>query len=235
MSDGSLDAESLRRFDEEGYLVFPGFLAPDHTSQLIADMGQLPLLGEGPSRGSGPMACLGFGLDGLGGLPTHPPTLALVSSVMGGRRYAMRHINAHLQSEGEAGNTWQCAPAPTSYADPTMPERAAGARSHDYPCGPPSDPYTTDHGLLNLDRKMCHTLYYPDGISGEIGGASAFALQWPLGTRADADPRQPAQTCSSCRAATRSCSPRTTSSPLSFPTRPICPVPLPSTRCRVEA
>ena len=112
MSDGSLDADSLRRFDEEGYLVFPGFLAPDHTSQLIADMGQLPLLGEGPSRGSGPMACLGFGLDGLGGLPTHPPTLALVSSVMGGRRYAMRHINAHLQSEGEAENTWQCAPHP---------------------------------------------------------------------------------------------------------------------------
>ena len=174
-SDGSLDAESLRRFDEEGYLVFPGFLAPDHTSQLIADMEQLPLLGEGPSRGSGPMCCLGFGLDGLGGLPTHPPTVALVSSVMGGRRFAMRHINAHLQSEGEAGNTWQCAPAPTSYAGPTMPERAAGARSHDYPCGPPSDPYTTDHGLLNLDRKMCHTLYYPDGISGEIGGAPDFA------------------------------------------------------------
>eukprot|EP01045_Picozoa_sp_COSAG04_P043260 COSAG04_NODE_14093_length_580_cov_21.212058_2_plen_71_part_01 len=71
MSDGSLEAESLRRFDEEGYLVFPGFLAPDHISQLVADMEQLPLLGEGPSRGSGPMACLGFGLDGLGGLPTH--------------------------------------------------------------------------------------------------------------------------------------------------------------------
>ena len=126
MSDGSLDAESLRRFDEEGYLVFPGFLAPDHTSQLVADMEQLPLLGEGPSRGSGPMACLGFGLDGLGGLPTHPPTLALVSSVMGGRRYAMRHINAHLQSEGEAENTWQCAPThlirrPHNLREPLVP------------------------------------------------------------------------------------------------------------------
>ena len=93
------------------------------------------------------MVSLGFPTDSLGGLPTHPPTIELVASVMGGRSFAMRHINAQLFRCDAAGNTWH----------------------HDYPCGPPSNPYTVDHGQLSLDRKMCHALYYPEGLDGTIG------------------------------------------------------------------
>ena len=133
---------ALERFESEGFLIFPGFLSPDHTDRLLADMAQLPPY-DGETRGAGPMVSLSFPTAGLGGLPTHPPTIELVSSVMGGRGFAMRHLNAQLFRGETAGNTWHT----------------------DYPCGPPGDPYPVDHGLLNLDRRMCHALYYPEGLN----------------------------------------------------------------------
>ena len=40
---------------------------------------------------------------------------------------------------------------------------------HAQSVGVPGNPYPTDHGLLNRDLMMCHTLYYPRGLDGSIG------------------------------------------------------------------
>jgi hypothetical protein len=144
---GQLDDATLARFEEDGFLCFPNFLSAQHASRIVEDMGTLPLLGEGPGRGSGPMECLRFRTSGLGGFPTMPKLVALVESVMGGRRFAMNHLNAHMAVAGENGNSWH----------------------HDYPSGPPGDPYTLDHAFLDRERRMVHVLCYPDGLSGEVG------------------------------------------------------------------
>ena len=52
--DGSLAQEALRRFEDDGYCVFPGFLDADHVERLLVDLAQLPTY-DGETRG-GPRA-----------------------------------------------------------------------------------------------------------------------------------------------------------------------------------
>ena len=52
--DGSLAQEALRRFEDDGYSVFPGFLDADHVERLLVDLAQLPTY-DGETRG-GPRA-----------------------------------------------------------------------------------------------------------------------------------------------------------------------------------
>ena len=119
------------QFARDGFVVFPQFLQPVHVDRVRADIRELPRYSD-TARGSGPMACLGFPTEGLGGLPTHPAAVEAVAAVIGHRRFAMRHINAQQFGPGEPGNTWH----------------------HDYVCGPPGQPYPVDHGRFP-DRHPC--------------------------------------------------------------------------------
>ena len=54
---GSLAQEALRRFEDDGYCVFPGFLDADHVSRLLIDLAQLPAY-DGETRGRHPTPML---------------------------------------------------------------------------------------------------------------------------------------------------------------------------------
>ena len=116
LPDGALDAGSLTHFETEGFLCFPSLLSDRYADQLVQEMNQLPLVGDGPLKGSGPMECFRF--CELGGVPTLPALVTVLEQIFGGRRFAMHHLNAQVQFAGDNGNSWH----------------------HDYPSGPPCDP-----------------------------------------------------------------------------------------------
>ena len=100
-------------FREEGYLIFPRFLTPEHVARITADMDCIPehrhIIRENPTHwwGTGSLGCVEASTEGLGGLTSHPPALALVAAVaFGGYDFAVHHIHAHVHYEGDPGVRW---------------------------------------------------------------------------------------------------------------------------------
>ena len=109
-------AEMRERFDSDGVLVFPAFLSPEHIARISADMDAIPehhrlYLGEGDARhwwGTRSPGFIEASVEGLGGLTSHPTTLALLGALaFDGFDFAIHHAHAHIHERGDLGQEWQ--------------------------------------------------------------------------------------------------------------------------------
>jgi hypothetical protein len=108
-------------FERDGLLCFPSFLSDGHVDRICSDMDAIPehhriVIGDGDARHWWGTRSPGFveaRVGGLGGLVSHPSTVALLSAVAfgGGYDFAMHHAHAHVHRAGDLGQEWQCVPA----------------------------------------------------------------------------------------------------------------------------
>ena len=108
-------------FERDGLLCFPSFLSDGHVDRICSDMDAIPehhriVIGDGDARHWWGTRSPGFveaRVGGLGGLVSHPSTVALRSAVAfgGGYDFAMHHAHAHVHRAGDMGQEWQCVPA----------------------------------------------------------------------------------------------------------------------------
>lgn len=107
----------IEAFARDGVLSFPSFLSDDHVERICSDMDTIPahhrlMLGEGDAEHWWGTRSHGFveaSVQGLGGLVSHPLTIALLSAVAFGGDYnfAVHHAHAHIHFEGDRGQEWQ--------------------------------------------------------------------------------------------------------------------------------
>ena len=113
MAAGHDSVASMRAFfEEEGYLLFPRFLAEEHVARITADMDSIPehrqWSGTSTTTGRGAGSLGSVETAHLGGLTSHPPAVAVVSAVaFGGFEFAVHHIHAHVHHEGDPGVHWR--------------------------------------------------------------------------------------------------------------------------------
>ena len=135
-----LTTEETNFFTDQGYLIFPEFLTPDHAESVIQDISRLRELRAGgyaerntDANGS----ALVVTLPHLGGLTSYPPMMANIQSLMGEARFALHHQHAEQHQPGTPGSNWH----------------------HDYEQFP----------QIDREQVMVHCFYYPNGLNGEIG------------------------------------------------------------------
>lgn len=124
----------------EGYLVFSGFLTPEHCARVMADIDLLEERRTGGyaqrnSEENGTALVITF--PHLGGLTSHPSMVAKVRSLMGGDNFAFHHQHAKCHRSGTPSSNWH----------------------HDYEQFPQTD----------REQLMIHCFYYPNGLNGEAG------------------------------------------------------------------
>lgn len=96
----SLTPEQLARFRTDGYLLFPGFFAPEEIEQYKADMDRLMV--DRSQGGTIPFLCE---YPHLGPLISHPDVMSVVGQVMG-PGFAFHHLHAVAQRAGTPGVHW---------------------------------------------------------------------------------------------------------------------------------
>ena len=113
MAAGHDSVASMRAFfEEEGFLLFPRFLAEEHVARITADMDSIPehhhIMRDNPRHWWGTGSLGSVETPHLGGLTSHPPAVAVVAAVaFGGFDFAVHHIHAHVHYEGDPGVHWR--------------------------------------------------------------------------------------------------------------------------------
>ena len=97
----TLTADAIRRFDQEGYLVFEGLLDDARNERIKRDVDQLMEDRRDPNKPAIPMR-----YPELGPLTSEPAIVDRVTSLMGGDQFAHHHIHAACHMPGEKGVSW---------------------------------------------------------------------------------------------------------------------------------
>ena len=136
MAAGHDSVASMRAFfEEEGYLLFPRFLAEEHVARITADMDSIPehhhIMRDNPRHWWGTGSLGSVETPHLGGLTSHPPAVAVVAAVaFGGFDFAVHHIHAHVHYEGDPGVHWRAplgpGPHPCACWHPPQPLNLLG-------------------------------------------------------------------------------------------------------------
>jgi hypothetical protein len=99
----------IKFFHREGYLPCPALLTPEHSQRVINDINRLKELRTGSYRernSDDNGSALIVTLPHLGGLTSHPPTIAKVKALMGDSTFALHHQHAERHDENTPGSNW---------------------------------------------------------------------------------------------------------------------------------
>ena len=94
-----LSPADLKKFTDQGYLIFPEFLSPEHSKSLIAEVDLLML-----NRSHNDQRLV-VGYKELGLLTSHPPMMNHLNDLLG-PSFMMHHIHAARHDEGMKGVVW---------------------------------------------------------------------------------------------------------------------------------
>ncbi len=99
VANESLSAEDAKFFQQEGYLVLPGFIEPDFNSRLITEVDELIAHREAKDH----RHLVSY--KEMGSLTSHLPLMEKLEVLMGGR-FSMHHIHSARHGAGNGGVNW---------------------------------------------------------------------------------------------------------------------------------
>ena len=99
VANESLSAEDAKFFQQEGYLVLPGFIEPDFNSRLITEVDELIAHREAKDH----RHLVSY--KDMGSLTSHLPLMEKLEVLMGGR-FSMHHIHSARHDAGNGGVHW---------------------------------------------------------------------------------------------------------------------------------
>ena len=94
-----ITSEERQHFDEQGYIMLPGFIKEDHIAKLKSDVDRL--VNDRDQK----QAQFLVDYNELGLLTSHPAMIETLKQLMGDR-FAMHHIHAVRQDPGAYGVNW---------------------------------------------------------------------------------------------------------------------------------
>jgi len=96
----SLTADQIDFFNDQGYVLLPGLIEPNHRQRLIAEVEEMVA-----HRSAGDNRMI-VSYDEMGMLTSHPPVIAMVEQLMGGTPFSMHHIHSARHEPGDEGIGW---------------------------------------------------------------------------------------------------------------------------------